>query len=70
MTDPSFDSAGSSHSRAGQIDLALSVAHPSAKITIRGGQGFFPAGQNAHMASQTGTTGGRADDCAGRKEYL
>src|SRR4030042_1591413 len=70
MTDPSFDSAGSGDSGAGQINLALSVAHPSAKITIRGGQSFFPTGQNAHMASQTGTTGGWADDCAGRKEYL
>jgi hypothetical protein len=55
MTDPSFDSAGSSHSRAGQIDLALSVAHPSPEITIRGGR-FLPTGQNAHMASQTGAT--------------
>ena len=70
MTDSSFDGAGSGHSRARQINLALSVAHPSAKVSIGGGQSFFPTGQNAHMASQTGTTGGGTDHCARREKCL
>jgi len=37
MADPSPDSAGSSHGWAGQVDLALGVAHSSSEITIRGG---------------------------------
>src|SRR4030042_1744948 len=70
MTDPSFPRTGGRPCRTGEINLALGVAHPSSKITIRGGQCPFPSSQNAHMPSETGTAGGWADDSPCRKKYF
>ncbi len=44
MADPSFDRTGCSHGRAGEVNLTSGIPHPSAKITVCGGQCSFPFG--------------------------
>src|SRR4030042_925004 len=70
MADPSSDGTGRGDCRAREINLALGMAHPSSKITIRRGQCPFPPCQNTHITSEAWTAGGWADDSIGRKKYF
>src|SRR5699024_7363676 len=62
--DEAGQGAGGGGGRAGQVDLALHMAHPAHKFAVGGGHAPLALGQDAHIAAQAGPAGGGGYDAA------
>ena len=63
--DHAGDGGSRSRTGAGKIHFGFEAAHAAAEVAVGGGDATLAVAKNAHVASEAGAAGGRADDAAG-----